>query len=81
MKPWFKRKEYGWGWKPATWQGKLVLGLWIIGMYYFYVLADRFSQDLTNTLYIVLGPWTIFTFLIWLICWCTGESPRWQWKK
>ncbi|MSS74810.1 hypothetical protein EXS73_01155 [Candidatus Pacearchaeota archaeon] len=81
MKYWFKRKDYGWGWKPATWQGKLMIGLWVIGMYYSYALANRFSYSISDTLYTVLHPWTLYTFIIWLICWCTGDRPRWQWKK
>ncbi len=24
-KYWFKAKNYGWGWYPATWQGWLIL--------------------------------------------------------
>lgn len=28
-KLWFKRKLYGWGWTPATWQGWLVLGVYV----------------------------------------------------
>ena len=27
---WFKRKTYGWGWTPATWQGWVITGLYLI---------------------------------------------------
>ena len=26
---WFKRKTYGYGWTPATWQGWLIIAVWI----------------------------------------------------
>ena len=29
---WFKRKLYGWGWTPATWQGWLVLAVFVVLM-------------------------------------------------
>ncbi len=30
-RPWFKRKTYGWGWTPVSWQGWLVtLGLVVV---------------------------------------------------
>jgi len=29
-KYWFRRKLYGWGWTPATWQGWLTLLIFIL---------------------------------------------------
>lgn len=31
-KPWFARKKFGWGWGPASWQGWLVTGLYVIAL-------------------------------------------------
>ena len=27
---WFKRKLYGWGWTPATWQGWFAIGVYVL---------------------------------------------------
>lgn len=27
---WFKRRRYGWGWTPSTWQGWVLLALMIV---------------------------------------------------
>lgn len=73
-KLWFKRKSYGWGWTPITWQGWLVIVLYIV----FIVsgVADLDHESFKNILLIILA-----TVLLIYICYKKGPKPRWQWGK
>lgn len=70
-KLWFKRKLYGWGWTPVTWQGWAVLVLYIL------FLTRAFGEGETFSSFSP-GLVVVTVFLI-LICYATGEEPRWQW--
>jgi len=78
-KKWFKAKLYGWGWTPATWQGWLVI-LVFIGL----LAADFYRLDLdSNSASDTLRPFfldmiLLVGLLLW-ICYKKGEKPRWQW--
>ena len=69
---WFKRKVFGWGWVPATWQGWSIL----IGyMALVTVVAELSSlSDIFK-----LGIIIFLTLLLILISYKKGEAPRWQW--
>ena len=77
-KLWFKRKLYGWGWTPATWQGWLVLLVYIVLLI---VLAGRATAGEVNTLPVreFLLPVVFLTVALIGICYLKGEPPRWQW--
>ena len=71
-KIWFRRKAYGWGWYPASWEGWLTLIIW---MFLFVSLVIKIDHELMkNLIYIFLSVGV----LIW-ICYVKGEEPRWQW--
>lgn len=76
-KLWFKRKTYGWGWTPTTWQG------WGITIGYIVVMiAVGFFLDPdthSDSVWIFSGAVVIFTILFIYIAYKTGEKPRWQW--
>lgn len=71
---WFKRKLYGWGWVPVTWQGWLVvavsLAIGIIGTY----LGDKDDSPGLGGLSLLIMIGIIFFF-----GYKKGEKPRWQW--
>ncbi len=71
-KLWFKRKSYGWGWVPVTWQGWTILAIWFIP---FYFTIKSFDHEWLKNLAITI----LLTALLIAICYLTGESPRWQW--
>jgi hypothetical protein len=79
---WFRAKTYGWGWTPASIEGWLVLGLFVVG-----IAADVAMY--THRLHSGVGvrAATIW-FLVWVavlsaaliaVGWMTGERPRWHW--
>lgn len=74
-KYWFPAKRYGWGWgAPSSWQGWVVL----IGFVALVALgAVVFPPDKQRGLY--LGFVGACSVLLFLVCWLTGEPPRWRW--
>ena len=74
---WFKRKTYGWGWTPCTWQG------WGITIAYAVILIVLSSfVDWNNEKEIMLMfvlPLVFLTAAFIGIAYKTGEQPRWQW--
>jgi hypothetical protein len=73
-KIWFVRKTYGYGWTPATWEGWLVVFLWLI---IFIPLTPMVQYNF------ILSMIGIFfdTGLLLYVCYKKGEKPRWQWGK
>ena len=76
---WFRAKRFGWGWYPVTWQG------WaIILMYVFVLFANtRYinNHEFSNSDFLMqFFPQTyILTVFLIIICYTTGEKPRWRW--
>lgn len=75
---WFKRKLYGWGWTPVTWQGWTVTLLYVILVIAFALTIDERSSDREVVFTFVL-PVTLLTIALIRICYKKGEKPRWQW--
>lgn len=76
---WFKRKTYGWGWTPCTWQG------WAITFAYAVILivlssSVNWNNEKEIMLMFVL-PLIILTAAFIGIAYKTGEKPRWQWGR
>lgn len=76
---WFRAKQYGWGWTPATWQGWTVLGVWavvfvtsIVGLQL--ALGDTVAAVVWS---LVIG--LLETGVLLVITYRTGEPPAWHW--
>ena len=71
-KYWFAMKRYGWGWTPCTWQGWLILFVWLVVFTIFILPVDA-------------TQWQFWVALIvWVaaligVCYLKGEKPRWRW--
>ncbi len=76
---WFKRKLYGWGWTPATWQGWLVLFGFIVLMVLNFLRLDIPSHSASDTLINFIPETAVMVLLLIGICWKKGEKPKWQW--
>jgi hypothetical protein len=71
---WFPAKRYGWGWgPPIAWQGWAILIVWLLAL----LLGMRYvvPHELPLKLAFLLG----MSLVLVLICWLTGEPPRWRW--
>ncbi len=77
---WFKRKRYGWGWTPATKEGWLVLLVYagLVGLISSRLGSVQSEQEVLSR---VVGPILIISILLVVICYKTGEAPRWQWGE
>lgn len=74
-KYWFPAKRYGWGWSmPVTWQGWVVL----LG-YLVLVLAGTLFIDIRVQLERYILYVAALSAVLLIICWRTGEPPRWRW--
>ena len=73
---WFKAKLYGWGWYPSSWQGLTITFIAII-IYLFSFFKIMNGVNVTLNIIII----AIDFILLILICYKTGEKPRWRWGK
>lgn len=81
-KYWFKRKRYGWGWTPTTWQGWLVIGLYaaviIAGSYTLRgVPHHTVNKKVGYYIFFVL----VATLLLLQVVYKTAPSPKLRWGK
>jgi hypothetical protein len=77
-KIWFKAKEYGYGWYPATWEG------WATGLIFIIAIVIAAVIFETNVeKFLVPYLITVFTLsgLLIFISYKKGEKPGWRWGK
>lgn len=79
QKLWFKTKRYGWGWTPATWQGWLVLVIFLALIIGNVLRIDATQHSNSDALMSILPQNAILVLVLILICYRTGEKPRWRW--
>lgn len=77
---WFKRKTYGWGWVPVTWEGWLVTFLYVILIMAFALTIDNNSSPREVAFTFVI-PAVLLTITFFRIAYKKGERPRWQWGE
>lgn len=77
---WFKRKTYGWGWTPITWQGWLMV-FFYIGIVGFLISGVDEESNLLDILTICIVPIFFLTLFFVTIAYKKGEKPRWQWGE
>ena len=75
---WFKAKLYGWGWTPATWQGWLILCIYV-GLVVLCALTIDDNSPAREIVFTFILPVVLLTIALIRICYGTGEKPRWQW--
>lgn len=77
---WFKRRRYGYGWTPVTWQGWAVIGCFVA-----VVLGGAFvgSQNEESDLALWLYLNFVFAAALLLIgvSLQKGPMPHWRWGK
>jgi hypothetical protein len=78
-KLWFRAKTYGWGWTPCSWEGWLVVLLFIAFEYWNFMRLDAVSHSNSDT----LRPFIIQSFfaviIMILVSYVKGEKPGWRW--
>jgi hypothetical protein len=72
-KLWFKNKTYGFGWTPASWEGWLLLAIYV-----FFIIGS--VEKLARKGAFGNIVWIAFVTVLFL--WITGEHgerPKWSW--
>ena len=79
---WFKAKTYGWGWRPATWEGWVATALYVFAfaLWFVYVVKVPDQTHGRPTLF-VIAPLALLTAGFIALCWAKGEKPNWNWKR
>ena len=76
---WFKRKLYGWGWTPATREGWLTMFVFVVLVALNAGRIDSESHSVSDTLINFIPQTFVLILVLLLVCYKTGEKPRWQW--
>ncbi|MFA6364852.1 MAG: hypothetical protein WCW78_00420 [Candidatus Paceibacterota bacterium] len=76
---WFKRKLYGWGWTPVTWQGWLVIAFFLGFVLWNSLDLEPNMGPIDANFYWFFGKIIAAIIVLLVICYKTGEKPRWQW--
>ncbi|MAJ97066.1 MAG: hypothetical protein CMI56_00435 [Parcubacteria group bacterium] len=75
---WFKRKAFGWGWVPATWQGFATIAVFSAAVLLFALTLDKNSSG-REVVFTFLLPFIFLTIIFFRIAYLKGEKPKWQW--
>ena len=77
---WFKRKKFGYGWTPSTWEGWLVTIAFILLLLGLAVnLGDTPSNKKLIFEYFI--PFIVLIAILLKVTREHGEKPRWQWGR
>ena len=78
---WFVNKKYGFGWVPATWEGWLIIFLYIVGMLGWALTAFSKEETTDEVIRFFVGVFVLVALLL-AICVKFGEPIEWKlWKK
>ena len=77
---WFKRRRYGWGWTPVTWQGWVTVASALL-----LIVANSLMLEkliLSTSVIVLFGINTIAVIVaLVLISYAKGPAPKWRWGK
>ncbi|MBV9159550.1 MAG: hypothetical protein JO019_03070 [Candidatus Kaiserbacteria bacterium] len=79
---WFKRKAFGWGWTPATWQGWCTTFLYVLLIIGLALSREKDipgNPDSGSNLLTFALPIILLTVLLLIVVYKKGEKPQWQW--
>lgn len=79
---WFKRRRYGYGWIPTTWQGWVVILTYIAIIFLLTLILgwDNTEPD-TQELVLYFTAFTVTTVLLIVLSYAKGPRPKWRWGK
>ena len=83
-KLWFKRKLYGWGWTPSSWQGWVSLIVYVVLISLIVMSREEYisGNDMSGSNFVTFAlPIFLLTTFFIILLFKKGEKPRWQWGK
>lgn len=81
MRYWFVRKTYGYGWAPATWEGWVVLLVYLLAFTGTYLLVFPFVRNASDVILGLVLPYLLYTAVLLFVAYKKGEKLRWQWGE
>jgi surface polysaccharide O-acyltransferase-like enzyme len=81
---WFRARRYGWGWRPCSIEGWLVLLMFIAAVFASALIFNihiRNGGDVATSTIVYAGTVVALAAALIAVCWKTGERPRWNWGK
>ncbi len=78
-KLWFKRKTYGWGWVPVSWEGWLVILAYTVLIIDIFKDVDKFADSAPAGFWAITPRFFVLTLALIFICYRKGEKPKWTW--
>ena len=78
---WFRRKAYGWGWTPITWQGWAVTAFFLAIPLCIKFLTKALALTKFEQNFSVFATLPLVIVGLVLVCLRHGEKPRWQWGR
>jgi hypothetical protein len=67
-KPWFKRKRFGLGWVPTSWQGWLATAVYLFFIIRAFLRIDKNSHSVSDTLINFSIPFIFLSIIFIIIC-------------
>src|SRR5438874_658846 len=79
---WFKRHRYGYGWTPSTWQGWMVIGVYLLFLAFLLsALGGITSDNATGGMEAFLFGLILSTFCLFAVTFKTAPPIKWRWGK
>jgi hypothetical protein len=80
-KYWFKRRRYGYGWTPVTWQGWLTVVVFLVVLLVaaIVLVGDAPRNSFSTEGAIFLAIVVALTALVMVISLAKGPKPKWRW--
>lgn len=78
---WFRAKTYGWGWVPVSWQGWMVVVIYMYAVGTVFFSVDSRSHSISDTLFNFILPCILATVVMIGICYRTSEPSTQKREK
>lgn len=75
---WFKRKLFGWGWTPVTWQGWLATIGYVALIFIFAASVDE-NSSVREYFFTFILPFILLTITFFRILHIKAPEPKWTW--
>lgn len=81
-KLWFKRRRYGWGWTPVSWQGWVIILIFLVILLIatLFLPAKPAIPSGGEILFFCIVVFIDITGLL-VVSYLKGPMPRWRWGK